>query len=144
MQTMQGALAAEYEEEEKPIKEIIEEEGSDYKSKLMEDPEEAVTKKTVGEEILPEEEPEKKKKPSTKKVERPVGFFKGARIELKSRTAYFDRTNPGGIEQAVLSCFVLVNGKISLQSILKYLPHRNYMVILIGTERNSCVTNRKK
>ena len=94
IQTMQGALAAEYDVNEKPIKEIIEEEGSDYKSKLMEEPEEAVTKETAEEEVLPEQEPKKKKK-----VERPAGFFPGARVELKSRTAYFDRTNPGGIDQ---------------------------------------------
>ncbi len=150
IQPLQGVLAAEYKESEKPIEEIIEEEKDPDESVLMEEPEEAVTKDTVEEEAvleeeeeeiteepaIPEEElppeeeaipdeekgmpkltpvpepeakpkekpkekekpPEKKKKPR-KKVERPKGFFKGARIELKSRTVYFDRDTVGGIDQ---------------------------------------------
>ena len=126
VQRPQDVLAAEYHESEKPIEEIIEEKKDPDESVLMEEPEEAVTKDTVEEEVLPEEEeeviieepaipeeekeipkppakpepePEKKKKPPAKKVERPKGFFNGARIELKSRTVYFDRTKLGGIEQ---------------------------------------------
>jgi len=126
IQPLQSVLAAEYKESEKPIEEIIEEERDPDESRLMEEPEEAVTKDTVEEEALPEEEeeevieepaakpepevkpkekpkekekpPEKKKKPR-KKVERPKGFFKGARIELKSRTVYFDRDTVGGIDR---------------------------------------------
>ena len=127
VQPLQGVLAAEYHEDEKPITKIIEEEKDPDESVLMKEPEEAVTKDTVEEEVLPEEEveeeviieepaipeeekeilklpakpepePEKKKKPA-KKVERPKGFIKGARIELKSRTVYFDRTKLGGIDQ---------------------------------------------
>ena len=150
IQPLQDVLAAEYKESEKPIEEIIEERKDPDESELMEEPEEAVTKDTIEEEVLLEEEeeevieepaipeealppeeeaipdeekgmpkltpvpepeakpkekpeekekpPEKKKKPK-KKVERPKGFFKGARIELKSRTVYFDRTKLGGIDQ---------------------------------------------
>jgi len=47
----------------------------------------------------PKEKPPDKKKKRKKKVERPKGFFKGARIELKSRTVYFDRDTVGGIDQ---------------------------------------------
>jgi len=147
VQPLQGVLAAEYKESEKPIEDIIDDEKDPDESVLMEEPEEAVTKDSVEEEVLPEEEeeevieepavpekepppdeeviqekekeitkpvvkpepeakpmekpekpPEKKKKPK-KKVERPKGFIKGARIELKSRTVYFDRTRTGGIDQ---------------------------------------------
>ncbi len=126
VQPLQDVLAAEYKESEKPIETIIEEEKDPDESVLMEEPEEAVTKDTVEEEAVPEEEEEvieepaptpeaeakpkekekphekekkpKKKKPA-KKVERPKGFFKGARIELKSRTVYFDRDTVGGIDQ---------------------------------------------
>jgi len=50
-------------------------------------------------EAKPKEKPPEKKKKPRKKVERPKGFFKGARIELKSRTVYFDRDTVGGIDQ---------------------------------------------
>ena len=124
IQPPQDVLAAEYKESEKPVEEIIDDEKDPDESELMEEPEEAVTKDTVEEEVLPEEEveeeviieepaipeeekeilkppakpkpkPEKKKKPA-KKVERPAGFFKGARIELKSRTVYIDRDFTSG------------------------------------------------
>jgi hypothetical protein len=153
IQPLQGVLAAEYKESEKPIEEIIEERKDPDESELMEEPEEAVTKDTVEEEAEPEEEeeeaieepavpeeelppeeevipdeekgmpkltpvpepevkpeakpeikekpPEKEKKPKKKKpkkkVERPKGFFKGARIELKSRTVYIDRDFASGV-----------------------------------------------
>ena len=142
LQPLHEVLAAEYKESEKPIEELIEEEKDPDESELMEEPEEAVTKDTIEEEVLLEEEeeevieepavpeeelppeeevikeeekgmpkltpvpepeakpkekpkekekpPEKKKTPK-KKVERPKGFFKGSRIELKSRTVYLDR-----------------------------------------------------
>lgn len=135
VQPLHEVLAAEYQEDEKPIETIIEEEKDPDESVLMEEPEEAVTKETVEEEAVPEEEdeelppeeevipekekeilipaptpeaeakpkgkekpPEKKKKPA-KKVERPADFFEGARIELKSRTVYFDRDTVGGIDR---------------------------------------------
>jgi len=58
VQPLQGVLAAEYKESEKPIVEIIDEEKDPDESLLMEEPEEAVTKDTVEEEALPEEEEE--------------------------------------------------------------------------------------
>ena len=141
VQPLQEVLAAEYKESEKPIEEIIEEEKDPDESELMEEPEEAVTKDTIEEEVLLEEEevteppaeeevikdeekgmpkltpvpepeakpeekekpPEKEKKPKKKKpkkkVERPKGFFKGARIDLKSRTVYIDRDFASGVVQ---------------------------------------------
>ena len=181
VQPLQDVLAAEYKESEKPIIEIIDDEKDPDESVFMEEPEEAITKDTVEEEALPEEEekevieepavpekekeipkpepeakpmekpekpPEKKKKPK-KKVERPKGFFKGARIELKSRTVYFDRDTVGGIDQesfATGGSLMFRSGKWNdfLQSIRKYLPHRNYTGILIGTGRNFYVKIRKK
>jgi len=60
-------------------------------------PEEEVIKEEVikEEEPEPKEEPKEKEKPK-KKVERPKGFFKEARIDLKSRTVYIDRDFTSG------------------------------------------------
>ena len=93
-------------EEEEAIEEpVTPEEELPAEEEVIKDEEKGIPKLTpVPEpEAKPEEKPkekppEKKKKPK-KKVERPKGFFKGARIELKSRTVYFDRDTVGGIDQ---------------------------------------------
>ncbi len=112
------------EPEEAVTKDTVEEEAVPEEEEVIEEPAVPDKERPPEEEVIPEEEkgipkltpvpepeakpeekpkekekpPEKKKKPK-KEVERPKGFFKGARIELKSRTVYFDRTKLGGIDQ---------------------------------------------
>ena len=56
IQPLQDVLAAEYKENEKPIDEIIEERKDPDESELMEEPEEAVTKDSIEEEVVSEED----------------------------------------------------------------------------------------
>jgi hypothetical protein len=80
-------------EEEPPAEEEVIKEEEKGMPKLTPVPEPEAKPKEKSEEK--EKPPEKKKKPK-KKVERPKGFFKGARIELKSRTVYIDRDFTSG------------------------------------------------
>ena len=85
-------------EEEEVIEEpAVPEKEPPPEEEVIQDEEKGMPKLTPKPE--PEAKPTEKKKKPRKKVERPKGFFKGARIELKSRTVYFDRDTVGGIDQ---------------------------------------------
>ena len=86
-------------EEEPPAEEEVIKEEEKGMPKLTPVPEPEPEAKPEEKEKPPEKEKKPKKKKPKKKVERPKGFFKGARIELKSRTVYFDRDTVGGIDQ---------------------------------------------
>ena len=77
LQSLQEVLAAEYEESEKPIEELIEERIDPDEPELMEEPEEAVTKDTVEEEAEPEEEEEAIEEPVVPEEEVIKGEEKG-------------------------------------------------------------------
>jgi len=85
-------------EEEPPAEEEVIKEEEKGMPKLTPVPEPEPEAKPEEKEKPPEKEKKPKKKKPKKKVERPKGFFKGARIELKSRTVYFDR-DAFGIDQ---------------------------------------------
>ena len=106
--TIEEEAVAEEEEEEVIEEPVVPEEELPPKEEVIKEEEKGMPKLTpVPEpepEAIPEEKekpPEKEKKPKKKKpkkkVERPKGFFKGARIELKSRTVYIDRDFASGV-----------------------------------------------
>lgn len=106
--TIEEEVAAEEEEEEVTEAPAVPEEELPAEEEVIKEEEKGMPKLTpkpepeAKPEAKPEEKPkekekppEKKKKPK-KKVERPKGFFKGARIDLKSRTVYIDRDFTSG------------------------------------------------